>query len=226
MNRSPIAAVVVALAQAAWPCEEIAVLSHYGKYMILDGQTLETLDVGDLRWHGVWGIDSVVPGSTLARFAFVTDALSAELAKSDDSGHFQRTALVVVTDLTERAISHGYEFSIGDALWIDGTDQLIVWERSNARVAVLDEGLEELDAFSSSDWKKGATLACRRDGDLFIATDSRRTIRREGESVVDGLATPDGFEGCRVETPTRRRYRSIVRSSSERPSSTPRAAMS
>lgn len=68
------------------------------------------------------------PGSTSAGFAFVTDALSAELAQSDDSGHFQRAALVVVTDLAERdgsariAISHSYEFSMGDALWIDGTD--------------------------------------------------------------------------------------------------------
>lgn len=43
-------------------------------------------------------------------------------------------------------------------------------------------------------------LACRKDGDLFVATGLRRTIRREGESSVDGLATLAGLEACRVET--------------------------
>ena len=43
-------------------------------------------------------------------------------------------------------------------------------------------------------------LACRREENLFVAADSRRTIRRRGESVVDGLATPPRFADCRVET--------------------------
>lgn len=200
-------AVAVFLALSANACEHVAVVSDAAKYMLLDGDTLAPRDVGDLRWMGVWGVDAMIPGSTSAGFAFVTDALSAELAESDDSRRFQRSALVVVTNLAEQdgaasqiAISHSYEFSMGDALWIDGTDQLIVWERKKSRVTVLDQELNEIDVFPVPAEMRGAMLACRRDGDLFVATGLRRTIRREGESSVDGLATPDGFGACRVDT--------------------------
>ena len=187
-------------------CEEVAVVSASAKYMLLDAGTLAIRDVGDLRWMGVWGVDAVIPGSTSARFAFVTDTLSIELARPGDSGGFQRSALVVVTNLAERnkepsriSISHDYEFAVGDALWIDGSNQLIVWERSKSRIAVLDEGLKEADVFATSLWNSGAVMACRRDGNLFVATGPHRIIRRDGESTVDGLTTPDRFEDCRVE---------------------------
>ena len=36
-----------------------------GKYMLLDGDTFDVVDVGDLRWQDVWGVDLVVAGSTL-----------------------------------------------------------------------------------------------------------------------------------------------------------------
>lgn len=199
-------AVVGLIVPFASLCEDVAVVSETAKYMLLDGETLATRDVGDLRWMGVWGVDAVIPGSTSAGFAFVTDSLSTELASPDDSGSFQQSALVVVTDLAEGggasskiAISHDYKFSMGDAMWIDGSAQLIVWERTKSRIAVLDEGLNEVDGFASSLWNTGATLACRRDGKLFVATGSRRTTRWEGESTVDGLAKPGRFEDCRVE---------------------------
>ena len=161
-------AVVAIIAPLARPCEDIAVVSYDAKYMLLDGETLETRDVGNLRWMGVWGVDAVIPGSTSARFAFVTGALSAEFAQPDESGFFQGSALVVVTNLAERdntaseiAISHGYEFApTGDArLWIDGTDQLLVREGKRSRVTVLDEGLNEVEVWSAAKWDTGPLLA-------------------------------------------------------------------
>ena len=120
MRQLVTSAAIAFIAPLASPCEDIAVLSHDAKYMLLDGETLATRDVGNLRWMGIWGIDAILPGSTSARFAFLSDSLSAELAIPDESGQFQRSALVVVTNLAERentasriAISHGYEFSLG-----------------------------------------------------------------------------------------------------------------
>ena len=201
-------AVVAIIAPLARPCEDIAVVSYDAKYMLLDGETLETRDVGNLRWMGVWGVDAVIPGSTSARFAFVTGALSAEFAQPDESGFFQGSALVVVTNLAERdntasgiAISHGYEFApTGDArLWIDGTDQLLVREGKRSRVTVLDEGLNEVEVWSAAKWDTGPLLACRRGGNLYVAAGTRRATRRDSESIVDELAIPEGFEDCRVE---------------------------
>ena len=199
-------ATIAFIAPLANPCEEIAVLSHDAKYMLLDGETLATRDVGNLRWMGIWGIDAILPGSTSARFAFLSDSLSAELAVSDESGHFQRSALVAVTNLAERnntasriAISHGYEFSLGDARWIDGADQLIVRTQKKSIVTVLDQGLSEVDS-----WINGvaseATFACRREGTLFSVAGTLRTVRQERESTVDALTIPDGLEDCRMES--------------------------
>ncbi len=191
-------------------------ISHDAKYMLLDGETLAIRDVGNLRWMGIWGIDAILPGSTSARFAFLSDSLSAELANPDSSGQFERSALVVVTNLAERentasriAVSHDYEFPWDSQQWIEGTDQLIgvtdqlvggTWKRS--RVTVLDEGLNEVDAWSAADWDAGPgepILACRRGDDLFVATGTSRTVRQKGESTLDRLAIPDTVEDCRVE---------------------------
>ena len=209
-------AAVVFIAPLANPCEDVAVVSHDAKYMLLDGETLATRDVGNLRWMGIWKVDSVLPGSTSARFSFLSDSLSAELAIPDDSGHFQRSALVVVENLAERdntasriAISHNYEFPWDSQLWIEGTDQLIgvtdqlvggTWKRS--RVTILDEELNKVDAWSAVDWDAGPgepILACRRGDDLFVATGTSRTVRRKGETIVDRLAIPDAVQDCRVE---------------------------
>ncbi len=200
-------AAIAFIGPLASPCEDIAVLSHDAKYMLLDGETLATRDVGNLRWMGIWGIDAILPGSTSARFAFLSDSLSAELSIPDESGQFQQSALVVVTNLAERentasriAISHGYEFSSGDAQWIDGADQLIVRAQKTLGISVLDQGLYEVDSWANAGVASEALFACRRDGTIFTLAGTRRTIRQDGVSTVDALTTPDGFEDCRMES--------------------------
>ena len=205
-----IAAIALAglLAAPAAPCEDIAVLSWEGKYMLLDGETLVPKDVGNLRWMGVWGVDPVLQGSTSARFAFFTDALAAEFAQPHEIYEdFQRGALVVLANVAEKgntmrriAMSHHYgDSASGDALWVEGTDQLLVRERKRARVLLLDDRLNEVDAWPDDGWKSWAALACGKGEDLFLATGDRRMVRRNGESMVDALAVPDGFEDCAVD---------------------------
>ena len=201
------------LALPAVPCEEIAVLSRDAKFMLLDGETLALRDVGNLRWRGVWGVDAVVAGSSSKRFAFATGKLKADLTREHDSGFSQRGALVVTTNVTEEndtwsgtAISYDYgDFSVGDALWVEGTDQLLVYHRERSRLSLLetrlhDMRLNELDAWSDAGWEPGAVLACRRAENLFVAAGADRTVRRDGRSTVDALAVPDGFAECRVES--------------------------
>ena len=134
-----------------------------------------------------------------------SDRLSAEYAQPDESGSFQRSALVAITNLAERnntqsriAISHDYRLRLGDALWIDGTDQLLVREREKSRVAVLDTQLTEVDAWFRANWDTEPVVACRRGDEVYVAAGTRRTIRREGRNAVDHLAVPDGLEDCRV----------------------------
>lgn len=214
MMRSTVAiALAGLLALPAAPCEDIAVLSWDAKYMLLDGDTLALRDVGNLRWKGVWRTSGVVSGSTSKRFAF-GGKLRADLARYTESGNFQRGALVVVTNVAEEnhtwdgartAISHDYgDISSGDALWVEGTDQLLVRQRERSRVSLLETGphgiqLNELDAWSDAGWETGAVLACRRGEDLFVAAGASRTVRRDGRSAVGPLTGPHGFEQCRVD---------------------------
>ena len=105
---------------------------------------------------------------------------------------------------TRAAISHDYDVPAGDALWVEGTDQLLVRRRERSRVSLVETGphgarLNELDAWSDAGWETGAVLACRRGEDLVVATGANRTVRRHGRSMVDALAVPDGLEECRVE---------------------------
>lgn len=193
------------LSMPASPCEDIAVMSSDAKYMLLDGETLAPLDVGDLRWMGVYRVERVLPGSTAARFAIRSDRLSAQYAQPDESGSFQRSALVAIANLAERdgtsseiAISHDYRFSVGDAVWVDGADQLLVREEERSRVALLDVGLNEVGAWSAAAWDTAPVAACRRGRDLFVAAGTHRTTRRGREAIVERLAVPDGFADCRV----------------------------
>ena len=204
MNRSPIVA-VVALAQAAWPCEEIAVLSHDAKYMLMDGDTLETVEVGNLRWQDVWGVDVVLPGSTAERLAFMSDSFSGKAANPTGDRSAQ-SALVVVGNLMEAddramdlSISRKYDFRFGDAWWIDGTDELLVWQKRRSLFTVLDKQLKRIDEWTVSNDISEPVMACRNGARLFVGARDHRIIRDREAGIVEPLEVPEGLEDCRLE---------------------------
>ena len=209
---------VAALVQAGWCCEEIAVLSHDAKYMLLDGDTLETLDVGNLRWQGVWAINGVLPGSTSQRLAFTSDRLTGEAA-NPTRDRYDALALVVVENLAEAkgtrgapmtmSFSREYMPPVGHrskTWWIDGTDQLLVWSRRASRVeatpskfTVVDRRLRRIDEWTVAEDVRDPMMACRDRGRLYVGAGGHLVVRHEGASVVEAIAVPEGAADCRVE---------------------------
>ena len=195
---------LLAIAHAAWPCEQIAVLSNDAKYLLLDGYTLETKDVGNLWWKGVWGIDVVLPGSTSDRLAFVSDGVSGGTVRPRDPA--AQTAFVVVEGLRDGAdtamdvaVSREYEFQIGDAWWIDGTDELLVWQRQQSVFSVLDKRLNGIDSWAASDDISQPVNACRTGGRLVVGARSHRIIRGKDANIIESLHHPQGARDCKME---------------------------
>lgn len=203
MVRSPTMLALLILAQIALPCEDVAILSHDGRYMLMDGSDLTITDVGNLRWKDVWGVDVVIPGSTSDRLAFVTDELRDAAWRHSDL--LPPSALVTVGNLSEAdggqmhmSVSRDYDFEIGDALWIDGTDELLVWQRRRSTFHVLDGRLNIIDEWFAPN-VGGVTMACRQDGQLFIAGGGSRFSRSGDANVSDVLDRPEGAEDCSLE---------------------------
>ena len=207
MGRSATAALVVALAQVAWPCEEIAVLSHDAKYMVMDGKTLDPIEVGNLRWTGVWGVDVVLPGSAATRVAFVSDRLSGALAAQAPRDRSEESALVVVANLMEAdntamrvSFSREYPIGSGDAWWIDGTDELLVWQERQSTFTVLDSRLSVLDEWPVPDGVSTPIMSCRDRDRLYVGARRHRVVRHGDGTVVEALGKADGVEGdCYME---------------------------
>ena len=202
-----VAAVAVAVAQVVWPCEEIVVLSHDAKYIVMDGDTLEVVDVGNLRWQGVWGVDVVLPGSTSKRLAFVSDRLSGGEPETTAGDRAAKSALVAIGNLTEAddtamamAVSREYDFEIGNAWWIQGTDELLVWQQQRSTLSVLDRSLVRTDEWTVSRAGSRAIMACRNDGRLIVGRRNDRIVRDKEAFLVEALVNPQGMEDCRMES--------------------------
>lgn len=202
-----VAAVVAAVAQVAWPCEEIVVLSHDAKYIVMDGDTLEVVDVGNLRWLGVWGVDAALPGSTSKRLAFVSDRLSGGGRTTTTGDPAAKSTLIVIENLTEAddtamamAVSREYDFEIGNAWWIRGTDELLVWQQQRSTLSVLDRSLARTDEWTVSPAGSRAIMACRNDGRLIVGRRNDRIVRDKQAFLVEALENPQGMEDCGMES--------------------------
>ncbi len=190
-------------------CEEIAVLYGDGKYLLLDADKLEVVDVGNLRWQGVWEVDLVIAGSSSRRFAVVVDGLSGEHHALTRHGG-PSEALVAWENLTEEgdtassvAVSQDYEIHRSfHARWIHGTDRLAVWQHETSEFSLVDGNLRRLAKWSVPDLDIGETLACGTEDELIIGGRRHRTrLERTNGIAVDALAFPDGTEDCRMSGP-------------------------
>ena len=182
-------------------CEDIAILYGDAKYLLLDGDTLAVVDVGNLGTLGVWRVQEVVPGSTSRLFAVSADHLSSEFYLGTENGYYP-SKLVVVEDLEERddtasriEVGH-YAIGYADARWIGRTDRLAVWRDKASRFSVLDKHLKEIEGWRVSGYDADATLACR-SGDRVIVG-GLRTRFEAGDGVVEALAFPEGTAKCRM----------------------------
>lgn len=193
------------LARAALACESIAVLSGDGKYIVLHGATLQTTDVGNLRWKQVWEVDYVLGGSTSERVAFLPDGVPVDLDRP--TLRSSESDLAVVTNLAERenmpmhfALSRRFEFAIRDAFWIEGTHELLVLDRHRSVFSVLDPALKTVDSWHAPGGISGNIKACRSDGGLVVRADRYHVVRGTDDHpskvlVGDG----DDLAGCRME---------------------------
>ena len=96
------------------------------------------------------------------------------------------------------SVSRDYEFDIGDAWWIDGTDQLLIWQRRQSTIHVLDRRLNIVDEWSAPSGG-GVAMACRHDGQLLIAGGGFRISRSGDANVSDVLDRPEGVTDCSLE---------------------------
>ena len=180
-----------------------------GKYMLLDGDTLDVVDVGSLRWQGVWEVDLVIAGSTSQRFAVVVDRLSGEHRGLTRNGGPSQ-ALVTWENLTEQddtassvAVSQDYEiYRSFHARWIHGTDRLAVWQQKTSELSLVDGSLTRIAEWRVPDLDIGETFACGSEDELIMGGRRQRTRFEPTSGItVDALAFPEGTEDCGMGGP-------------------------
>ena len=194
------------LAAPTFACEEIAVLYRNAKYVLLDGDTLELVDVGNLWWQGVWVIDHVWPGSTAEHFAITSDRLSTHLARSNDG--VRKEALVAFENLREQAdgspmaITHDYDiYRFRHARWVNGIDQFVVWQQETSVLSALDRVFGEVGRWSLPSHDIGETFACHIGGVLVIGGHRHRTLLQDTNTLVEALAFPEDTQDCTMRGP-------------------------
>ncbi len=145
-----------------------------------------------------------IRGSTAVRFAFSTDGLSSDLHPPDHEGVFPPSALAVVDNLNDLSLSFefGEDFRSDEAAWVDGADLLAIKHGNGMPTfTVLDAGLREIDSWEIRHAGVGTAFACAdTDGDLIVGGRRHRVARRDGRSLVEPLATPDGARDCQLES--------------------------
>ena len=221
------ASLFAAAMQRGSACDEIAVLSWRAQYMLFDADALEVSDVGNLWWHGVFGVDAVFAGSTSRRFGFATGTLSRELTRIGEDGMFPKSALVAVDWRTGNtrdpiAISHEWAELVDDPVatfWIHGADRLLGTTRveDQWRIEVRDANLRLLDAWQeeAKGWE-GPLFACIHEDRIVLGWRNHRTQRQNGRTMSGSFAMPVGVERCGVST---RPLGCLVRMSCRRPGS-------
>ena len=204
----PFAAMLALVARIGFACEPIAVLSHDARYMVLDGDTLDVVDVGSLWWQGIFEVDLVFRGSTSERFAFASDRLSPELTRLGKDGRFPISALVVVDWRSNAddpiAMSHDFSVYAGEVdqtLWINGTDRLLYGKHADDKwmFTVLDTRLRTTDYWEEEGDKRERTaFGCLGAGGVVLGGRHGNITRRGEQAAVGPLAQPENTQDCRL----------------------------
>lgn len=196
-----MALALVFLARLAFACGDIAVLYGDGRYLLLDGDTLAVVDVGNLSSFGLFRIEEVVPGSSSRLFAVKADRLTREFYRGDEKGYYP-SKLLVVENLSETGdtgvrieVGH-YDIGYAHARWIGGTDLLAAWREKASRFSVLGKDLQEVEGWKVSGYDSDATLACRSGHRVIVG--GLRTRFEEADRVAKPLAFPPGATECRT----------------------------
>ena len=176
--------------------------------MVLDGDTLDVLDVGNLWWHGVFEVDVMFRGSTSRRFAFASDRLSGELTRMGKDGHFPVSALVVVDwrDAAPDPIAISHEFSayagdVDQTWWINGTDHLLHARHARDKwtFTVLDTSLQATDYWEEPGGaRERPAFGCLHGGTVVVGGRHGNIVRRAKVPRDETLTVPDDAVDCRL----------------------------
>ena len=199
--RACVVVMLLGLLGRSFACEDVTVVYRDGRYLVLEINTLEVVDVGNLWWLGISSIPVLYPGSSSARFAFSTNRLGRVLGEPD-VGSLPQEALVVLENLAERTSTFDYEiYRSRHARWVAGTDRLAVWQQKRSKFSILDAGLGKLDSWTLPEHDVGELFACPTEGGLVVAGYRQRTVYKGPDVIVDTLAFPEGTKDCALSGP-------------------------
>ena len=199
--RACVVVMLLGLLGRSFACEDVTVVYRDGRYLVLEINILEVVDVGNLWWLGISSIPVLYPGLSSARFAFSTNRLGRVLGEPD-VGSLPQEALVVLENLAERTSTFDYEiYRSRHARWVAGTDRLAVWQQKRSKFSILDAGLGELDSWTLPEHDVGELFACPTEGGLVVAGYRQRTVYKGPDVIVDTLAFPEGTKDCALSGP-------------------------
>lgn len=179
--------------QTLWACEDIAVVDRNARFLVLDGNTLEEKDVGNLWWLGIRVVDGVIKGSTAERAGVNVDTLVDPATDTRTVG--PEGAFLVVRNLGGSSVS-ARRLSVqmtGNAWWVDDStnSRLIVETGSSERraITVLNPDLSVQIERPAGDL--GLPVACRDAARTIIAgLRSGIVITDDGASSVKEFKFP------------------------------------
>ncbi len=206
---SAVVAIGVLAFGSAVACEDIAVVSNDGRYMILSGDDLAVKDVGSLAWLGIRTIDGPLPGSTFATAALQVKFFDRDTGNivippsrgtTDLIAHELGRNLRVASDLVvagDNAFAYGW--------WLDNgrNDRLVSWRpaETSSRITLLNASAEEIAHWDVTTDRSvgGLKVGCEdTNGRTIIAGLTSRLVVVGDRATLEPLDRADRSSGYQL----------------------------
>jgi len=204
------AAFAVSTLSAGYACEDLAVLSEDGRYIVLSGDNFAEKDVGNLWWLGTRAIDGVVPGS-----AYATAALQVKFFDRESGNPVippSRGSTGIIVSELGRTLRTASELVVAGAdafqytWWLDNgrNDRLVTWQPTEmmARVTIVNSRAEEIGHWDISERSVGGLNVGCEDaaGRTIIAGLRTRLVIDDGKISLDQLDGATKSSGYGLQT--------------------------
>ncbi len=184
------------LNQALGKCPDIGVLSTDARYLVLDGDTLETRDVGNLWWLGIRNVDNVVHGSTLGGLGLYSDRVMDMATGSFRDDYWQTGGLFVLEDLGRQLYHTSKVPGLSDLpnselQWIASPKDTrpLILRRQNGKSSVSLSDAQLKESPQGSTTLKTLRAACEDSpGRIFAGGVDHRLSIEQGVVSTDRLA--------------------------------------
>jgi len=210
MNKKVLAVSLVCVlvfGTQSWACSDIAVVSRDGRFIVLDGDDLKIVDVGNLWWLGVRRVDGAAPGSTLDWALLSADrVLNPGTGLLREEFGFGRTnARFVLKDLERQyspptSLRNMPDISLFEVKWIANASVrylLAVSRMGDAWfITVMDPSFNVIGRWPSPDPTMGMRASCvAADGRIILGGANSRAVVAQGKMTVEKLDRADrGYE--------------------------------